>query len=306
MHKGSANRRQLKPSKANSIAMWAVGVVVGIALYSLGLAQKWDAANGEAHLSRNTLATYQNGTTANELFSKLMSALVMDLHQYRRAIPFCEKAVQQSLEANDPIELANMLSREGHCYAYCGSKDQAAIPLRAALKILRDYPQEPSPVDVLIGLGNALRRSSPTEAEQLYKEAADIHVSKAHLESATTAWVNLGVLYAEQGRNSEALDYYQKALNVREKAPGTSAIRVAMLLNNIANCHRRSRNFVEALQLIDRAIEMLKSENAPKIASAYGTKGLIIQDAGDDEKAVEWLRMSYAERQNISQARTMS
>jgi tetratricopeptide (TPR) repeat protein len=216
-----------------------------------------------------------------KLFPELMSALLMDLHEYRRAIPFCERAIQQDLETNDPIEVANMLSREGHCYAYCGLRDQAAIPLRAALKILRNYPHEPSLPDVLIGLGNALRKSSPSEAEDLYKEAADIHVGKAHLESATAAWVNLGVLYAEQARNSEALGFYQKALEVREKSPGTSPIRVALLLNNIANCHRRSRNFEEALRLIDRAIEMLKSENTPKIASAYGSKGQILQDAGE-------------------------
>jgi tetratricopeptide (TPR) repeat protein len=122
-------------------------------------------------------------------------------------------------------------------------------------------------------------------------------LAKAHLESATSAWVNLGVLYSEQGRNSEALEYYQKALEVREKSSGIPPLRVAMLLNNIANCHRRSRDFSEALRLIDRAIEMLLSENTPKIAAAYGSKGQILQDAGNDAEAVEWLRKSYAERQ---------
>jgi tetratricopeptide (TPR) repeat protein len=232
-----------------------------------------------------------------KIVPELMSALLMDLHEYRRAIPFCERAVQDMLEAKDPIEVAAMLSREGHCYSYCGLKDQAEIPFRAALKILRNYPEEPRLPEVLIGLGNALRKSSPSEAEELYKEVAQIHVAKAHLESATAAWVNLGVLYSEQGRNSEGLGYYQKALEVREKSPGTSPIRIAMVLNNIANCHRRSRDFEEALRLIDRAIGMLNSENTPKIAAAYGSKGQILQDAGNHAEAVEWLRRSYAERQ---------
>jgi tetratricopeptide (TPR) repeat protein len=232
-----------------------------------------------------------------KIFPELISALLMDLHEYRRAIPFYERAVQHKLEANDPIGVADKLSRQGRCYSLCGLKDQAAIPFRAALKILRNYPEGPSLPDVLIGLGNALRKSSPSEAEELYKEVANIHLAKAHLESATSAWVNLGVLYAEQGRNSEALGYYQKALEVREKSPGTSPILVAMLLNNIANCYRRSRDFEEALRLIDRAIEMLNLEKTPKIASAYGSKGQIFHDAGNDAEAVEWLRRSYAERQ---------
>jgi tetratricopeptide (TPR) repeat protein len=228
---------------------------------------------------------------------ELMSALLLDLQEYRRAIPFCEKAVQQSLEANEPIEVAAMLSRQGRCYSLCGLKAEAAIPLRAALKILRNYPEEPLLTEVLIGLGNALRKSFPSEPEGLYEEAANIHVAKAHLESATPAWVNLGVLYAEQGRNAEALGYYEKALEVREKSPGISPIQVAMLLNNIANCHRRSRDFSEALRLIDRSIEMLQPKNTPKIASAYGSKGQIFHDAGIDAEAVEWLQRSYAERQ---------
>jgi tetratricopeptide (TPR) repeat protein len=231
------------------------------------------------------------------LFPELMSALLTDLREFRRAIPFCERAAQRKIEEDDPIGVAEMLSREGHCYSYCGLRDQAAIPLRAALKILRNYPGEPSLTEVLIGLGNALRKSAPNEAEELYKEVAGIHAAKAHLESATSAWVNLGVLCSEQGRNSDALNYYEKALEIREKSPGTSPIQIAMLLNNIANCHRRSRDFEAALRLIDRAIEMLIPEKTPKIASAYGSKGQIYHDAGNDAKAVEWLQKSYAERQ---------
>jgi tetratricopeptide (TPR) repeat protein len=264
------------------------------------LRQKEDRLEDAAKVREEATALVDKVSNADgprkEPFDALMSALLMDLREYRRAIPFCERAVQQRLEANEPIEVVDMLSRQGHCYAFCGLKDQAAIPFRAALKILRNYPQEPRLNEVLIGLGNALRKSSPSEAEQLYKEAADIHVAKAHLESAAVPWVNLGVLCGEQERNSEALEYYKKALEVREKSPGTPPVRIAMLLNNIANCHRRSRDFEEALRLIDRAIEMLQSENTPKIASAYGSKGQIFHDAGNDAEAVEWLRRSYTER----------
>jgi tetratricopeptide (TPR) repeat protein len=265
------------------------------------LRQKEDRLEDSDKERERAMALVDRVSNANlpqkKLFPDLMSALLMDLHEYRRAIPFCERTVQQRLEANEPIEVAAMLSREGHCYSNCGLRDQAAIPLRAALKILRNYPQEPRLNEILIGLGNALRKSSPDEAEELYKEAANIHIAKAHLESATAAWVNLGVLCSEQGRNSEALGYYQRALEVREKSPGTSPIRIAMLLNNIANCHSRLRDFQQAIRLIDRAIEMLKSENSPKIASAYGSKGQILHDAGNDAEAVDWLRKSYAERQ---------
>ena len=70
-----------------------------------------------------------------------------------------------------------------------------------------------------------------------------------------------------------------------------------MTLNNIAECHRRAGDFTEALRVINRAIEMLESANSRKIAPAFGTKGHILHDSGNDAEAVEWLRKSYAERQ---------
>jgi hypothetical protein len=45
----------------------------------------------------------KSGLARNKLIPELMSALLMDLHEYRRAIPFCERAVQQSLETNEPL-----------------------------------------------------------------------------------------------------------------------------------------------------------------------------------------------------------
>lgn len=231
-----------------------------------------------------------------DFFPELMSSLLMDLKEYRHAIPFCDRSMELALEQNDPLNVAEMLSREGHCYSYCGLNDEAAIPFRASLKILRNYPDEPRLTTVLIGLGNALRKSLPREAEAVWKEAAEIYAAKAHLESATPAWSNLGILCSEQGRFEEALGYFRRALEVREKSAGTPPTRVALLLNNIANCHRRKGDFVEALELIDRAIGILEGQKSVKIAAAYGTKGQILQDSGIDAEAVEWLRRSYNER----------
>ncbi len=235
-------------------------------------------------------------------FHNLMSSALMDLREYRRAIPFCEQAIQLVLERerSEPTAVAELLAREGRCYTQSGLKDQAAVPLRAALKIFRDHPGDPRLASVLITLGNALRKSSPAEAEQLYQEAADIHAAKAQMESATTAWVNLGILCSEQGRHAESLAHYQRALHVREQSPGTPPGRVGSLLNNMANCYRRMGDFNEALRLVDRAIKLLKPEDGSPFPSAYGTRGQTLHDAGRDSEAVEWLQKSYAERMRSS------
>lgn len=279
------------------------GSLLPLTLCSMSLLRQREGYSEEAAKLRERampLVDAISVSTQTVPFHNLMSNVLMEFHEYRRAIPFCEQAIQLVLERNEPLAIAELLSREGRCYALCGLKEHAAVLLRAALKILRNYPGDPRLSSVLLSLGNALRKSSPQEAEQLYHESADIHLAKAQMESATTAWVNLGILCSEQGRHAESLAHYERALRVREKSSGTPPVRIATLLNNMANCYRRMGNFEEALRLVDRAIGLLKPEDGSIIASAYGTRGQILHDAGRDAEAVDWLQKSYAERQRAS------
>jgi tetratricopeptide (TPR) repeat protein len=59
-------------------------------------------------------------------------------------------------------------------------------------------------------------------------------------------------------------------------------------------------NFDEAHKLVDRAVEFLSQNADPGPAAAYGTRGLIFLDSGNDAEAVEWLQESYAERKKAS------
>jgi tetratricopeptide (TPR) repeat protein len=234
-------------------------------------------------------------------FQDQMARVLIQLREYRRAIPFCERAIQREMEGNDATALAGMLARTAQCYGLMGLMDHSAIPARAALKILRDYPGDPRLPDVLVTLGNALRKTNAAEAESLYREAAELHEAKSHHESATMAWNNLGAVCAEQGRFGEALEYYEKALKVREKIPSTPLARIGSLLNNIANCHRRMGNYAKAHELLDRAIQLLKLESQSGVsglAGAYGSRGLALRDEGRDAEAVEFFERSYAERRS--------
>ena len=234
----------------------------------------------------------------SELYPQLTAGVLSDLQEYHRAIPFYEESAQLLSETNDPLGVARNLASAGNCYCRCGLMDHGAVPLRAAIRIYRDHPGDPHLPDALLNLGNALRQSSPVEAEAAYKEAANFYESKMQLASASPDWVNLGVLCSKQDRHDEALAWYEKALRVREQAPGTPPSRIGSLLNNIANCHRRTGNFEEAHRLLDRAIPLLTAD-PPYLAAAYGTRGLIFSDQGRDTEAVEWLQKAIAEQQKL-------
>ena len=231
-----------------------------------------------------------------------MAKILMELREYRRAIPFCERAIQRHLKRNKPLDIAESLERAAQCYSLMGMKDQSAVPARAALKILRDYPDTQRLPSVLITLGNAVRKSSPTEAENLYREAAEIYVAKGDLEFAVPVWSNLGSLCSEHGRYAESLEFYEKALHTVEELAPQETARIGRLLNNMALNYGRMGNFAEAHARLDRATELLKPEQqggASILASVYGSRGLVFRDEGRDAEAVEMFQTAYALRKDI-------
>jgi tetratricopeptide (TPR) repeat protein len=124
-----------------------------------------------------------------------------------------------------------------------------------------------------------------------------MHAAQLQYQSAAPAWVNLGILCAEQGRYDESLEFYGKVLRVRENNAATPPERIALLHNNIAGCYRRMKKFDEALASVDRSIDLFPASDAQR-AYAYSTKAMTLRDAGRDEEAVSWFRNAIAERKN--------
>jgi tetratricopeptide (TPR) repeat protein len=267
--------------------------------YLIRLRQRQERPD-EADKFRKVLATLLDSdlpAIEPELFHLMMANILEELSEFHRAIPLCEQAIAFLATQNEPLDVAAMLHTMGRCYTRWGLRDHAIIPLRAAVAIYRDIPEDPRLPSALLSLGLALILSAPGEAESLLREVADIHMAKAHVESATTAWVNLGFLCSKHNRDPEAQVWYEKALRVREMSPGTKPAGIAILMNNLAGCHRRMGNFAEAHHCADKAIELRESIDDDRLASAYGTRGEIFHDEGLHQEALLWLQRSREVRE---------
>ncbi|HEY6765331.1 MAG TPA: tetratricopeptide repeat protein [Candidatus Sulfotelmatobacter sp.] len=277
------------------------GDLVALALLEMSrLREKQNRADEARQLREQGMAQLEQNppNLANFLFHFSMANVLMKFGEYRRAIPFWEQALEL-YDAGEPIDLAHMLSKVGNCYNRSGLKDHAAIPLRAAVNIFRRYPEDPRLSAALINLGNALRKSTPAEAEACYREVADWHVARGQWLSATPAWGNIGILCSEQSRFGEALECFEKVRKIREQSPGVPRPAIAITLNNIANCYRRMGRFEEAFTAVSQAIDLLQDEGGWELASAYGTRGLIFLDQGQDSEAVRWLRRAHDHHQTL-------
>jgi tetratricopeptide (TPR) repeat protein len=272
--------------------------LLALGLLQLGLVFR---AQGRADDARKALAKAMEKLDACEAdeapsgVAHELAKTLMELKEFSRAIAHWEQALQAEEDEVKPVAVAEMLRSLGQCYCSMGLVDHGAVPLRAALRIYREYPGDPRLAGCLLTLGNALRRTNPAEAEALYNEVVELRMAKLQYESATLAWVNLGILCSEQGRHPESLEHYRKVLRVREQTPGTPPARVGSVMNNLANAYRRMERFAEAQEWVDRALVLFAPED-PSLASVYGTRGLIYLDAGDDAQAAEWLRKARDEQ----------
>lgn len=272
-------------------------------LYSTILVQARTApqtVTAEVRSKACTLLDQCQASECSNLFAVLMFDLLMELGEPRRAIPFGERALAMAVKEKRHVSAGDRLWKMGICYARQGLRDHAEIAYRGAARIFRNENGDPRLPAVLLGLGNSIRKSSPAEAEALYKEAAAWWEAKGQLESATPAWSNLGIVCSDQQRFEEAIEYYERARQVRERSPGTPAVQVGRLYNNIASCYRKMERFADAHREIERAIQILtplgpqKPDDANALPSAWGTKGMILRDEGRHLESLEWFRRACA------------
>ena len=217
---------------------------------------------------------------------------LMDRNENRRALPYCQQAV--TLARRNPEAVRGRLWRAGRCLARLGFSAEAAVVLREAIDLIRGSNSDLLLAYALLDLGNAILRSHPDDASPAFREAAEIFAAKDHSSQAATAWLNLGVLASRAHRLEEALAWYEKVREARERDPKTTTTQRGNLHNNIANVYRRHRDFARARAEADRAVEILTPVGGEFLAHALGTQGEIRRDAGEKEAALEWFGRARA------------
>jgi tetratricopeptide (TPR) repeat protein len=99
-----------------------------LALLNLSLLRQRQGRIDESQRFREEATTrLEGGATSmlSALFQHLMVEVLTELSEYRRAIPFLEKAIELKRESNDSIAMADLLWRVGECYGRSGLKDHA-------------------------------------------------------------------------------------------------------------------------------------------------------------------------------------
>ena len=106
----------------------------------------------------------------------------------------------------------------------------------------------------------------------------------------------IGCVYQKKGDVKQALDYYQRALNLWKNQFGEEHYRIADCLNNIGCAYEAEQNYSQALECHQKALAIRKkclTNNHPDLAGSYNNIGNIYLCLEQYDLALENYQSSY-------------
>ena len=104
------------------------------------------------------------------------------------------------------------------------------------------------------------------------------------------------------GNYEKALEWYEKALAIREKVLGEEHPDTASTYNNMATTFEKQHKYEKALDLYEKALairEKVLGEEHPDTATIYNNMALTYDYRGSPEKALEWYEKALAIRKKV-------
>ena len=124
-----------------------------------------------------------------------------------------------------------------------------------------------------------------------YLQAAKIFPQDSYPGYVSACLNNAGFAYSEAKKYTQAEDYLQRALTIREKVFGKEDPETADTLNNLGNIYRDQGEFDKAEKYLKNALAIRKKtleNNHPDIAVSLNNLGNIYTDKGELDKADEY------------------
>ncbi|CAF0760267.1 unnamed protein product [Adineta steineri] len=138
-------------------------------------------------------------------------------------------------------------------------------------------------------LGSVLRKMGQLDkAEDIYQILLD---QTKDDKNKSDIYHQLGYIKDDQGKYQEALTFYEKSLNIRQKTLLSNHPDLASSYNNIGLVHYRMSNYPKALLSHEKALEIRQQAfppNHPDLAMSYNNIGLAHYRMGDYPKALAY------------------
>jgi len=229
--------------------------------------------------------------TIENLYSDQLDEQVDILANHYRWSPNHEKALQYLILAGQKAD-RNQLNEQSR------SHYEEAYQL---LSITEHKPYQA--YQVILGLSDVHVFSGEyPEARTFYKKATQILIKnqpKEHIAEIGSLFRKTARTYERQGDYDQALQYLSKAEKAIQNSKEPLLVEQAEVWNDIAWIHFRRGNFLEAGNLLEKALELSKkTDSSAVIASIYNRLAGVAYNQGDWDNATAYLRESIKIRES--------
>ena len=121
-------------------------------------------------------------------------------------------------------------------------------------------------------------------------------------ENTAVAYNRIGMVYYSQDEYENALDYFGRALKIRERKPDLYFPEIATTYNNIGGIYRKQGKYRMALELYDKALEIQKenlNSNRLRMADTYNNKGVAFRYESLFEESLDCHLMALEIREDV-------
>jgi tetratricopeptide (TPR) repeat protein len=110
----------------------------------------------------------------------------------------------------------------------------------------------------------------------------------------------LGWIKMDQGKHTDAITYYEKSLEIRQKTLPANYPSLATSYNNIGEVYRNMGEYSKALSSHEKALEIYQKTlpaNHPLLATSYNNIGFVYNNMGEYSKALSYYEKALEIRQ---------
>ncbi len=182
-----------------------------------------------------------------------MENTVEAIFMYKHGLVIAEEINHISLQVKLLFALANH-------YEFLNDLD-SALQLNVRALELANHSQQPHLInrikDSLVRLFSDLENH--TKALELAKEVQQYWETTENYEMRSRSFNNMGIIYGRTGRTQEAIDCYQKAIELARK----HQIRIgeAYVLNNLGSLYLQEKRFEEAIDFLKQSLRIKQELN---------------------------------------------
>jgi len=213
---------------------------------------------------------------------------------YEEALKYYLESLKIEEEHNNKSGLSRSYISVGNVHYQLGNMNQSLYYYKQAYIMKKEIGDNKGEAGCLNNIGNIYRfQRDFHKAAETYLEAQKIYEKLNDSRGLTETYTNLGLAFFEQSLNSEAEEYFNKALLLAENNQNQSM--VSNILANLAGLYNKQKKYDLAIKTALKSIDISKELGIIKeIRNAYNHLSLSYEKKGDYKQALEKYK-SYKE-----------